>query len=333
MDEDSSESKINLSLLSMDSEFTNSNKPHISVVTPAYKCSACILELHKRLTASLKRITENFEIIFVEDCSPENDWEIISRLCEEDGRVKAIKLSRNFGQHYAITAGLDHAFGEWVIVMDCDLQDQPEEILNLYKKSQEGFDIVIARRSARSDSFYRKISSSLFIMLYSYLGDIKADPAIANFSIARQNVIAEVRRFRERNRSFPIFLQEVGFKKTYINVLHGSRFAGKSSYNFSKLFDLAIQSIVSQSNKPLRISIRFGFALSLASLVYGIVIIFRYLLNEISVPGWATLSILICFLGGLGFANLGIIGLYLGKVFDQLKNRPLYCVQQTKNIV
>jgi dolichol-phosphate mannosyltransferase len=144
-------------------------------------------------------------------------------------------------------------------------------------------------------------------------------------------VISEVRRFREKNRSFPIFLQAVGFKKAYLNVEHDKRFEGKSSYTFSKLFDFAIQSIISQSNKPLRISIRFGFILAFLSLVYGGVILYRYIFNEISVPGWATLAFLMCFLGGLGFANLGIIGLYIGKVFDEIKERPLYCIHKSLN--
>ena len=309
-----------------------SQVPHISVVTPAYKCEGCIDELHRRLSLVLSSITERYEIIFVEDSSPQGDWDRIQEICERDPKTKGIKLSRNFGQHYAITAGLDHAFGDWVVVMDCDLQDKPEEICRLYQKASQGYDIVIARRQNRGDSLYRRCSSFVFSSIYSYLGDIKADPAIANFSISSQLVIGEVRRFREKNRSFPIFLQAVGFKKTYLDVEHDQRFEGKSSYSFSKLFDLAIQSIISQSNKPLRISIRFGFILAFLSLIYGAVILYRYIFNEISVPGWATLAFLMCFLGGLGFANLGIIGLYIGNSFDEVKRRPLYFVKTCLNI-
>ena len=317
--------------MSHDAQVSPSQGPHISVVAPAYKCEGCIEELHRRLSIVLSSITLRYEIIFVEDSSPQGDWDRIQEICERDPKTKGIKLSRNFGQHYAITAGLDHAFGDWVVVMDCDLQDKPEEISRLYRKASEGFDIVIARRQNRGDSLYRRISSLVFSWIYSYLGDIKADPAIANFSISSQLAISEVRRFREKNRSFPIFLQAVGFKKTYLDVEHDQRFEGKSSYSFSKLFDLAIQSIISQSNKPLRISIRFGFILAFLSLVYGAVILYRYIFNEISVPGWATLAFLMCFLGGLCFANLGIIGLYIGKAFDEVKERPLYCVHKSLN--
>src|SRR5262249_53411715 len=153
------------------------------------------------------------------------------------------------------------ATGNWIVVMDCDLQDQPEEIEKLYFEALQGYDIVFARRHQRTDSLYRKLSSRLFGLLYNYLGDIELDTSVANFSISSRRVIEYVRRFRECGRSFPIFLNAVGFPRTFVDVEHSPRFAGESSYNFAKLFDLAIQCIVSRSNKPLRLSIRFGFAL------------------------------------------------------------------------
>jgi len=305
---------------------------HISVVTPAYRCSECIVEMHRRLTKALSAITPSYEIIFVDDGSPANDWEIINGICAEDKRVLGVKLSRNFGQHYAITAGLDHARGDWVVVMDCDLQDQPEEIAKLYSKAQEGYEVVLARRHMRADSAYRRFVSWLFIVVYNYLGDIRVDNSVANFSISSKAVIACVRRYRERNRSFPMFLNDVGFRRIAVDVEHAARFAGKSSYSFAKLMDFAIQAIVAQSNKPLRLSIRFGFLLSLLSLMYGGFLIVRYFVQSVAVEGWTTLAVLISFLGGLGFANLGILGLYLGKVFDEVKNRPLYFVERTCNL-
>ena len=306
--------------------------PHLSVVIPVYKARDCLAELYRRLVQALEPITRNFELVLVEDGGEDGSWEEIAALAGRDPRVKGVKLSRNFGQHYAITAGLDHATGDWVVVMDCDLQDQPEEIGKLYHKAQEGYDLVFARRQERNDSPYRKFSSSLFSLLYNYLGDIKVDNSIANFSIASHRVIAYVRQFRERNRSFPILLNSAGFRRSYVDVAHAARYAGGSSYTFGKLLDLAIQCIVSQSNKPLRISIRFGFALAFLSVLYGAIMVIRYLRDGISVPGWTTLVVLVCFLGGLGFANLGILGLYLGKAFDEVKGRPLYCVEQALNV-
>lgn len=305
---------------------------HLSVLSPVYRAENCIKELYHRLVASIEPITTDFEIVLVEDGGHDGSWERIAELARLDRRVKALKLSKNYGQHYAITAGLEHASGDWIVVMDCDLQDRPEEIFRLYSKAQEGFDIVFARRNARKDSLYRRWSSNFFIALYNYLGDLDVDNSVANFSISSRRVIDCVRQFPERNRSFPIFLNSVGFRRSYIDVQHAERFAGTSSYSFSKLLDLAVQCVVSQSNKPLRLSIRFGFALSLLSFIYGMYVLIRAVFFSIGVPGWATVVLLLCFLGGLGFANLGILGLYLGKVFNEVKGRPLYFVEQTLNV-
>ena len=304
----------------------------ISVVTPVYRAEDCLPELYRRLVASVEQITPRFEIVFVEDCGEDRCWPMIEDLARHDRRVKGIKLSRNFGQHYALTAGLDHAAGRWVVVMDCDLQDQPEEIDKLYRKAQEGYDIVFARRCKRKDSFAKRLNSRLFSLLYRYLGDIEVDNAVANFSLSSQRVIRYIRQFRERNRSIPAFLHSMGFRQTQVDVEHAPRYAGKTSYTFSKLFDFAIQCIVSQSNKPLRLSIRFGFCLSAASFLYGGWLIVRYFMLSVDVPGWTSIMVLMTFLFGLLFANMGILGLYLGKVFDEVKGRPLYMVAQRVNL-
>lgn len=308
------------------------HNPAISVVIPVYKARECLDELYRRLVVALEKITANFELVLVEDGGGDGSWEKLEAFAANDSRVKAIKLSRNFGQHFAITAGLDNVSGDWVVVMDCDLQDQPEEIEKLYTKALEGYEIVFARRQERQDSFYRKMTSTIFIILYNYLGDIDVDNSIANFSISSKKVISYVNQFRERNRGFPIFLNNVGFRRGLVNVKHSARYSGKSSYSTLKLFDFAIQCIVAQSNKPLRLSIRFGVGLCGLSLLYMTIVIVRYLHSDITVPGWTSIVVLISFVGGLGFANLGILGLYLGKVFDEVKQRPLYCVENTVNL-
>jgi dolichol-phosphate mannosyltransferase len=303
----------------------------ISIVTPVYRASDCVEELYRRLVASLEAICDKFEIVMVDDASPDDSWSKIAALAARDPRVKAVKLSRNFGQHYAITAGLDDAQGDWVVVMDCDLQDQPEEIAKLYRKAQGGYDIVFARRCERKDTFFKKLNSRLFTVLYNYLGDIQVDNSVANFSISSRQAINYVRQFRERNRSFPIFLSSVGFQRAYVDVQHAPRFAGRSSYSFSKLLDLAVQCIVSQSNKPLRLSIRYGFAMAALSVLCGCWLILRYFIYSVGVPGWTSIMVLMTFLFGILFANIGILGLYLGKVFDEVKGRPLYVVAQRLN--
>jgi len=304
----------------------------ISVVIPVYKAEACLHELHRRLTGALEPITRDYEIILVEDCGGDRSWDIICSLAGNDPHVKGIQFSRNFGQHYGITAGLDVCSGDWVVVMDCDLQDQPEEIPRLYAKAREGYGVVFARRNERNDSLYRKLSSTLFSMLYNYFGDIKVDNSIANFSISSRRVIDNVRQFRERNRAFPIFLNSVGFRRAYVDVQHAPRFTGASSYTFGKLMDFAVQCIVSQSNKPLRLSIRFGFILAAMSLMYGVYLLMRYVAYGAAVAGWTSLMVMMSFLFGLLFANLGILGLYMGKVFDEVKHRPLYVVEKTVNV-
>jgi|HigsolmetaAR206D_1030411.scaffolds.fasta_scaffold04924_5 dolichol-phosphate mannosyltransferase len=302
-------------------------RPMISVVIPVYQCDTCLKELYGRLRTALEKISRQFEVIFVNDASPDRSWEIICRLAVKDPRVKGLQLSRNFGQHYAIACGLDRAAGDWVVVMDCDLQDQPEEIVRLYKKASEGYDIVFARRRERKDPWLKKWQSKMFYKVYGYLTDRYFDPAIANFSIANRRVINEVIRMREKSRSYPLFLKWLGFRWTTVDVNHSERYDGKSSYTWSKLIRFATDSIVSQSNKPLRLSIKFGFIVALGSLIYGLFLIFKYFFLFQPVAGWTSMMVFLAFLGGLLMANLGILGLYIGKIFDEVKNRPLYVIR------
>ncbi|RXJ95861.1 glycosyltransferase [Arcobacter sp. AHV-9/2010] len=305
------------------------NNIYISIVTPVYGCCKSLNNLYERLNRTLSTITENFEIIMVNDASPDNAWEAIKELAKKDDRVKGINLSRNFGQHKAITAGLDYANGDWVVVMDCDLQDQPEEIIKLYNKAQEGYDIVFGRRAQRQDGFFKKLSSRLFYKVYDYFTESKVDNTIANFSIISKKVLHNLKKLKEQNRMYPLFINWIGFNKAEIDIEHASREEGKSSYTLKKLIDLAIDSIVSQSNKPLKLSIKFGFIVSFLSLIYAFWLTIRYFLFSIPVEGWTSVMVSIYFIGGLLFANMGILGLYIGKIFDETKNRPIYVVQES----
>ncbi|SDI36472.1 dolichol-phosphate mannosyltransferase [Alteribacillus persepolensis] len=305
------------------------SNPHISVVTPVYGCGDCLIQLYSRIKDTLEQHSLSFEMIMVEDNSPDQSWEVIQQLIHKDQRVKGISLARNFGQHAAITAGLDQTNGDWVVVMDCDLQDQPEEIIKLYEKAQEGYDVVFARRHIRHDSFFKKMSSKLFYKVYDYFTENKTDPAIANFSISSRKVIQNFRQLREQSRNFPLFIKWMGFHSASVNVKHKEREYGVSSYNLSKLMNLAIEGIVSQSNKPLRLSIKFGFLLSFGAVIYGLYLMYQYFFMFEPVPGWTSMMVSIYFIGGLLFANLGILGLYIGKVFDEVKNRPIYIIQES----
>jgi glycosyltransferase involved in cell wall biosynthesis len=303
--------------------------PLISIVVPVYKAENCLDELYRRLVAALEPITSDFEIILVEDCGGDNSWQVIEQLATTDKRVRGIQFSRNFGQHYGITAGIDHCQGDWVVVMDCDLQDRPEEIPRLYAKAQEGYDIVLARRIARQDPLLKRITSLLFYRLFSYLADIEYDGASGNFRIMSRKVVASFRRMGEQLRFFGGLVQWLGFPTTSIAVEHAERFEGNSTYNFTKLWKLATETIIAYSDKPLRIGVRFGFGMAGLAFSYGMYILMRALLYGSPIPGWNSLIVSMYFIGGIIIAMLGIIGIYLGKAFDESKKRPLYIVRRT----
>jgi polyisoprenyl-phosphate glycosyltransferase len=289
-------------------------------------------ELYERLCQTISPISGNFEIIFINDDSPDASWRTINQIAELDSRVIGLNLSRNFGQHNAITAGLDWANGKWIVVMDCDLQDVPEEILKLYTKAQEGYDIVLGRRYNRQDSYLKKMQSILFFKVFNYLSGSDINHEIANFCIISNVVVKEFRKMNEQNRNFPLFLKWLGFKTTDIQIQHAKRNKGGSSYTIKKLLKLAIDTIVSHSNKPLRFSIFIGFSTSILSFIYGLYLFVRYFFYSIPVEGWTSLMVSLYFISGMIFANLGIIGLYIGKVFDETKQKPIYIVKETTHL-
>jgi glycosyltransferase involved in cell wall biosynthesis len=299
------------------------------VVTPAFRCRACIKELHDRLTKILGSITEDYEIVFVDDASPEGDWEVIQAVAAADSRVKGIKLSRNFGQHYAITAGLDFASGEWVVVMDCDLQDQPDEIVRLYQKALEGYDMVLGIRQSRKDSTIKVLASRAFYRALEYLTDTPWDSRVGTFRILSRKVVENFRNMREQLRFFGGMIQWLGFKTARIDVNHGPRFAGESSYNLKSMLRLAVSATLSFSGKPLYLSVFIGLGISAGAFLWGLQLLIRKLFFGIPVAGWATLAVSLFFLSGLILFNLGVMGLYVGRIFIETKQRPLYVVDRT----
>ncbi len=301
----------------------------ISIVIPVYKAEGCLDELYLRLRKSVETITDSYEIIMVEDCGGDKSWEKIIELSKLDKRVKGMQFTRNFGQHYGITAGLDVASGEWVVVMDCDLQDAPEEIPRLYSKAQEGYEVVLACRENRQDNFLKKFTSKMFFRVLSYLSDVNFDGRHGNFCIMSKTVVENFKRMREQLRFFGGLVQWMGFSTSSLEVMHHSRFEGRSSYTFKKLLKLAIDTIIAFSDKPLRAAVKFGFLISTVSFAYGAYIFSLALMQNSSIEGWSSLMISIYFIGGIIISMLGIIGIYLGKAFDQMKGRPLYIVRRS----
>ena len=303
----------------------------ISVVIPVYGCREALKELHKRLTKTLVSITNNYEIIFVNDNCPQKSIEVIKEICEKDKKVVGIDLSRNFGQMKAILAGLDYSSGEWVVVMDCDLQDRPEEIPNLYKKAQEGYDIVFARRAKRKDSFFKVLVSKMFYKIYSIAADMNYDSSLCNFSICKRKVIDSYCKMREEHRAYVMYLQWLGFKQAVIDVEHNKRYEGKSSYNFKKRFKMASDILFSQSDKLLKIIVRFGFLVTFISLLAVIYLIIHYFLHPNTPQGWTSLLAITCLMSGIIISVVGVVGIYVGNIFTQVKERPLYITKEIYN--
>jgi len=308
------------------------NRPRISVVSPVYMAENIVEELVRQLHEQLALISPDYEIILVNDASPDKSWEKVLQVCMEDFRVKGINLSRNFGQHYAITAGLQQSKGEWVVVMDCDLQDLPEEIPNLYHIAQKGYDSVFAQRLKRNDSLFKKVVSKIFYTLFSYLTDTKQDPTVANFGIYRRCVIDAILAMHDQIRFFPTMVQWVGFKKFYLPVKHASRYEGNSTYNFKSLFNMALNNMIAFSDKPLRVTVKIGFSIASISFITGIIYLILYFTGRISVLGFTSLIISIWFLSGIIMLILGVLGLYLGKVFEKVKHRPTFIIRDQCNL-
>lgn len=306
-------------------------KIDISVVIPVYGCRAAIPELHRRLCESLEKISKAFEIILVDDYCPQNSWEEIQKVCEKDKRVIGIHMARNFGQIRAITAGLDKSRGDWVVVMDCDLQDRPETIPELYQKAQEGYDVVFARREGRKDSAITKFLSKCFYKVYDYFTDGTFDSSICNFSISKRKVIDYYCRMREQNRAYTMFIRWLGFKQTAIDTPADERVEGKSSYNLKRKLKMAFEIITSQSNKPLLFSVKLGFVSAFLALIYIIYLVFREIILGDVLVGWTSIVASIYLMGGIILCAIGVVGIYVGNIFNEAKNRPLYVIDECLN--
>ena len=300
----------------------------ISIVSPVYRAEKILPILVSEINLVMERIGEDYEIILVDDRSPDNSWEVMKVLSSQNPKIKSIRLSRNFGQHSAIFAGLTRAKGDWVVVIDCDMQDQPKEIAKLYKKALEGYDIVLGQRENRKDKFLKKLSSKLFYKVFNYLSGGHFNNEIGNFGIYKKKVIDSILNINDYIKFFPLFINWVGFKSTSIPIEHSSREEGKSSYSISRLLKLAFNVIISFSDKPLRLFINFGLGISILSFILGIYYLYLAITHRITQPGFSSLILSIWFLSGIIISCIGIVGVYLGKTFDQTKNRPTFIIDE-----
>lgn len=306
----------------------DAKNPVISFVSPVYKAEKILDKLVDEINKVMVEINVAYEVILVDDRSPDASWEVMKRISEKQPQVKSVRLSRNFGQHPAIMAGLSQAKGEWIVVMDCDLQDQPKEVVKLYNKAKEGFEVVLAKRKKRQDSFLKKMSSKLFSVVYSFFTDTHYDNEVANFGIYHKKVIHSILEISDTIKFFPLFVKLVGFNTTSVIVEHAEREEGNSSYSFSKLISLAFNTIISFSNKPLKLFVKFGIAISMISFLLGIYDIYLTITGQIAVLGYSSIIVSIWFLSGIIITTIGVTGIYVGKIFDQTKNRPTFIIDE-----
>lgn len=303
----------------------------ISVVSPVYKAEKIVDELVKRLTEVLREITPDYEIILVEDCGGDRSWERIEDNCRRDEHVKGILLSRNFGQHYAITAGLMAATGDVIVVMDCDLQDDPVHIKKLYDEFNNGYDVVFTRRIRRKHSFFKAITAKIYNSLFAIFSDKNYELNVGSMTMFSARVKDEFIKLKDQDRLYIQLLKWVGFRSTYVPVEHRERFEGNSSYSVSKLFFTAMQGWTSYSDKLLRLSIYSGLVISAITLIVGIYIVISYFMKSFQ-PGWPSLIVAVLFSTGLILMSIGITGIYIGKIFEQTKQRPLFIIDKKLNL-
>jgi len=303
----------------------------LSVVIPVFNEEMLIDELIKRLILNCEKITTEYEIVIVDDGSVDETWSTISEASRLNHGIKGLRFSRNFGHHYAITAGLHETNGDWVIVMDGDLQDRPEVIPELFRKSQEGYDVVFVSRKNRPEKMYYKILQKIFYGLLKILSGLNLDSSQANFSIISRKVVEAFKMYPENARFYGSTIMWLGFTRSKIFADHGTRFSGKPSYTLRKRLRLATDIILSFSDRPLKFAIGAGIILSTISIMSAVWIFFSSITWGYSITGWSSLIVTIFFFSGIVLFCLGIIGIYLGRVFQEVKRRPLYIISERLN--
>jgi polyisoprenyl-phosphate glycosyltransferase len=297
----------------------------ISVVIPVFNCAECLRHLQERLDLALAQIPGGHEIIFVDDRSPDDSWGILRELAGQNDSVRLIRLSRNFGQHAAITAGIEFARGRWIVVMDCDLQDPPEEIPRLYARAHQGAEIVYARRIGRQATWFRRTASRTYFRLLNASLGTDFDPDYGNFTIISRKVRDAFLRFQDKDRHYLMILRWLGYDHASIDVPHAERYAGESAYTLRTLIRFAIDGLFFQSTTLLRWSTYLGFFASLCGVILATFFFVNYFFRN-TYPGYTSLAVLILVIGGLTITTTGVAGLYIGKIFTQVKDRPLFVV-------
>ena len=297
----------------------------LSVVVPVYKCAECLGSLRDRLVRVLDSAVSSFELVFVDDRSPDDSWTVLRELAEADQRIRAVRLSRNFGQHAAITAGLAACRGSWVVVMDCDLQDPPEEIPRLLAKAGEGYDVVLSKRVGRKQAWFRRVAGRAYFRLRNFFMRMDMSTEYSSLSLLSRKVVNAFLDVGDRDRQYMLVVHWLGFARAEIEFEHGERMTGRSSYTTRQLIQVAIEGFFFETTILLRWIVYLGFTLALFGTLLASWFILAFFLFE-PYAGWTSVAVLLLLIGGFIITSLGVTGLYIGKIFAQVKDRPLYVV-------
>jgi dolichol-phosphate mannosyltransferase len=296
----------------------------LTVVVPVYGCADCLAALHDRVARSVAQVTESYELVLIDDRSQDHGWEVLCDLARRDAHVRAFRLSRNFGQHAAITAGLSQARGRWAVVMDCDLQEAPEDIPRLWAAAGEGYDIVRTIRRGRRHSRFRRWASRVFRRL-TLETDVRPD--YSTLSLISRRVIDAFLRLRDRDREYMIALDWLGFDSTAIEIDHADRHAGESTYSLRHLVRVALDGMFFRSTVLLRVVVLVGFLVALAGIALAAYeVIDHFVEPDSTVPGYTSLAVLLLVLAGFIIVSVGVVGLYVARIFEQVKDRPLFLI-------
>jgi len=304
-----------------------------SFVIPVYNEQESLPELHSRLTALFDTLDGNAEVLFIDDCSYDGSYDLLLDLQRRDPRFKVIRFARNFGHQIAISAGLDFALGDAVIVMDADLQDPPEVVPDLIAQWREGYEVVYAVREQREgEAWLKRTTASWFYRVLRRMASVQMPVDAGDFRLVDRQALDAFRSMRERSRYVRGMLTWVGFRQTGVLYKRSERFAGEPKYSFRKSLRLAVDGIVSFSNAPLRLALVWGFVFSFVSFFVGIAAIVAKVAGAFVVPGWASIVVVVSFLGGIQLMLMGMMGLYIGRIYEEVKSRPLYVIRESHGL-
>lgn len=305
------------------------NKKLVSVIVPMYNEEAVFHTLFSVLDKTLSQLDLDYEVICVDDGSKDKTRQLLLAKTQEDSRVKAVLLSRNFGKEAAMTAAIDYASGDAVIPIDADLQDPPELIGQMVEKWREGFDVVYAKRISRTtDTAVKRNTAGLFYRIFNMLSEIPIPENVGDYRLMDRRVVDAIKRLPEKDRFMKGLFCWPGFNSTAIEFERPERAEGETKFNYWKLWNFALNGITSFSSFPVRIGVYLGLIVSAAAFIYGVIIMLKTLITGIDVPGYASLMVVILFIGGIQLFFLGLMGEYIGRIYKEVKNRPIYVVDK-----